>query len=148
MRSTKADIENLAEFRYALRQFLRFSERAARQAHLSPQQHQLLLVVKGTRGRNWVNVGEIAERLQVSHHAAVALVTRAEKLSLVKRSRGRKDRRTVQVSLTTKGEELIAQLSTQHQAELGRLASSLLRQLRSIRSDARGRNSQRNTVPA
>ncbi len=139
MRISKTDIESLAQFRYALRQFLRFSERASRQAGVSPQQHQLLMTVKGMRGRNWANVAEIAERLQVSHHAAVALVTRAQNLKLVKRAQGKEDRRTVQVSLTPKGEALIAQLAELHHQELGRLSHILLKQLQSIGNAARRR---------
>jgi DNA-binding MarR family transcriptional regulator len=139
MRISKADIESLAQFRYALRQFLRFSERASRQAGVSPQQHQLLMTVKGMRGRNWANVAEIAERLQVSHHAAVALVTRAQNLKLVRRAQGKEDRRTVQVSLTPKGEALIAQLAELHHQELGRLSHILLKQLHSIGNAARRR---------
>ena len=139
MRISKTDIESLAQFRYALRQFLRFSERASRQAGVSPQQHQLLMTVKGMRGRNWANVAEIAERLQVSHHAAVALVTRAQNLKLVKRAQGKEDRRTVQVSLTPKGEALIAELAELHHQELGRLSHILLKQLQSIGNAARRR---------
>lgn len=140
MRISKNDIESLAQFRYALRQFLRFSERAARQAGISPQQHQLLMTIKGMHGRTWANVAEIAERLQVSHHAAVALVTRAQNLKLVKRTQGKEDRRTVQVSLTPKGEDLIAQLAELHHQELGRLASILLKQLQNIANAARRRS--------
>jgi DNA-binding MarR family transcriptional regulator len=139
MRISKSDIESLAQFRYALRQFLRFSERASRQAGVSPQQHQLLMTIKGMRGRNWANVAEIAERLQVSHHAAVALVTRAQNLKLVKRAQGKEDRRTVQVSLTPKGEALIAELAELHHQELGRLSHILLKQLQSIGAAARRR---------
>jgi hypothetical protein len=40
-------LRTLAEFRYELRQFLHFSERAAVEAGLQPQQHQLLLQVAG-----------------------------------------------------------------------------------------------------
>lgn len=132
MRVSKNEIETLAQFRYALRQFLRFSERAAREAGISPQQHQLLLTIKGMRNRNWANVAEIAERLQVSHHAAVALVTRAQNLRLVKRVQGKEDRRTVQVSLTPKGEDLIDRLSELHHEELGQLSQILLKQLQGI----------------
>ena len=132
MRVSKTEIETLAQFRYALRQFLRFSERAAREAGVSPQQHQLLLTIKGMHGRTWANVAEIAERLQVSHHAAVALVTRAQNLRLVKRTQGKEDRRTVQVSLTAKGEDLIERLSELHHEELGRLSQILLKQLQAI----------------
>jgi len=140
MRISKSDIETLAQFRYALRQFLRFSERAARQAGITPQQHQLLMTIKGMQGRNWANVAEVAERLQVSHHAAVALVTRAQNLKLVKRTQGKEDRRTVQVSLTAKGEELIAQLAEMNHHELGQLANILLKQLQSIAASARRRS--------
>lgn len=139
MRISKTDIESLAQFRYALRQFLRFSERAARQAGVSPQQHQLLMTIKGMHGRTWANVAEIAERLQVSHHAAVALVTRAQNLKLVKRTQGKEDRRTVQVSLTPKGEDLIAQLAELHHQELGKLAHILLKQLQNISTAAKRR---------
>lgn len=132
MRVSRAQIENLAQFRYALRQFLRFSERAARQAGVSPQQHQLLLTIKGMTGRDWANVAEIAERLQVSHHAAVALVTRAQRLKLVKRQRGTIDRRTVQVSLTPKGDALIDKLTALHAAELGRLRQQLVERLTAL----------------
>lgn len=132
MRVSKSEIETLAQFRYALRQFLRFSERASREAGISPQQHQLLLTIKGMHGRTWANVAEIAERLQVSHHAAVALVTRAQNLRLVKRTQGKEDRRTVQVSLTAKGEDLIERLSELHHEELSRLSQILLKQLQVI----------------
>jgi len=140
MRISKSDIETLAQFRYALRQFLRFSERAARQAGITPQQHQLLMTIKGMQGRNWANVAEVAERLQVSHHAAVALVTRAQNLKLVKRTQGKEDRRTVQVSLTAKGEDLISQLAEMNHHELGQLANILLKQLQSIAASARRRS--------
>ncbi|MGH9534557.1 MAG: MarR family winged helix-turn-helix transcriptional regulator [Terriglobales bacterium] len=132
MRISRAQIEHLAEFRYALRQFLRFSEREARRAGLSPQQHQLLLAIKGMPGRDWAHVIEIAERLQVSHHAAVALVTRAQRQGLVRRQRGAVDRRTVEVRLTPRGEETIARLATLHAAELGRLAELLRQRLAAL----------------
>jgi DNA-binding MarR family transcriptional regulator len=98
------------------------------------------MTIKGMHGRPWANVAEIAERLQVSHHAAVALVTRAQNLKLVKRTQGKEDRRTVQVSLTPKGEELINTLAELHHHELGRLSQILLKQLQSIGAAARKRS--------
>lgn len=132
MRISRAQIETLAEFRYALRQFLRFSEHAARRAGLSPQQHQLLLAIKGMPGRDWAVVTELAERLQMSHHAAVALITRAQRLGLVRRQRGLADRRTVEVRLTPRGEQTIAKLAAQHAAELGRLSRTLRERLEEL----------------
>lgn len=129
MRISRAQFETLSEFRYALRQFLRFSERSARRAGLSPQQHQLLLAIKGMPGRDWAVVTELAERLQMSHHAAVALITRAQRLGLVRRQRGLADRRTVEVRLTSRGEQTISRLAALHAAELGRLSLTLRERL-------------------
>ena len=42
-----SDYQALADFRYQIRRFLRFSEEAAYTADLEPQQHQLLLTIKG-----------------------------------------------------------------------------------------------------
>src|SRR5580658_4553073 len=78
----KAQYETLAEFRYALRQFIHFSEEAAQAAGITPQRHQALLAIKGFPGRDSVTVGELAEQLQIAHHSAVGLVDRlaAQKL--------------------------------------------------------------------
>jgi hypothetical protein len=43
--------QTLAEFRYALRKFLHFSEGRAAEAGLHPQQHQLLLHIAGAPDR-------------------------------------------------------------------------------------------------
>ena len=45
---TKADYEAPTTFRRVLRQFTAFSEQAAPQAGLTPQQHQALLAIKGS----------------------------------------------------------------------------------------------------
>ena len=42
-----ADYQTLAGFRYALREFVRYSEAAAEQAGLTPRQHQALLATEG-----------------------------------------------------------------------------------------------------
>lgn len=44
---SQEEYETLAALRYHLRQFLRFSEDAAKQVGLAPQQHQALLTIKG-----------------------------------------------------------------------------------------------------
>jgi len=43
---TDADYGRLAEFRYGLRRFLHWSEQQARQAGITPTQHQLLLAIR------------------------------------------------------------------------------------------------------
>jgi DNA-binding MarR family transcriptional regulator len=122
---SKADYESLHAFRYAIRRFLRFSEEGARAAGLTPQQHQLLLAVKGQHGRDWATITELAESLQIRHHAAVGLVDRCERASLVARSPDLRDRRQVRVSLTEKGERILAGLSARNLRELHALRLAL-----------------------
>jgi DNA-binding MarR family transcriptional regulator len=126
---TKEDYENLSAFRYALRMFLRFSDRAAEAVGLTPQQHQALLAIQGFPGRNYATVGELAERLQIRSHSAVGLVDRLETQGLVSRDQGQTDRRQVYVMLTGRGEQLLEQLSTAHQEELHRIRPLLERLL-------------------
>jgi DNA-binding MarR family transcriptional regulator len=115
---SKAAFEQLSEFRYEMRRFLRFSERACRSHGITPLYYQLLLHIKGFRGREYATVGELAERLQAHHHGVVALISRCEKRGLVVRRRGREDRREVEVHLSKKGERLLVKLATLHLAEL------------------------------
>lgn len=117
----------LAMFRYRLRKFLRFSERAARSAGLTPLQHQLLLGVAGFTGRGWATISELAEFLQERHNAVVGLVQRAERKRLVRKRPGEPDRRVVRVELLAKGERLLLELSKLHQAEAAKFERGLLR---------------------
>jgi DNA-binding MarR family transcriptional regulator len=115
---TKAQFEALSEFRYQLKRFLHFSETAAKELGLTPLQYLSLLHIQGYPGRNWASVGELAERLQMSHHATVALLTRCEELDLVERRKNENDKRKVDVHLTNKGKEYLQQLAQQHKTEL------------------------------
>lgn len=113
-----ADIQALAEFRYQLRRFLRFSEVLVRKYGITSLQYQMMLQLKGFPGREWANVGELAERLQSHHHGVVSLVSRCEKLALVERRTGRDDARNVEIHLTEKGNELVTYLARLHRDEL------------------------------
>ncbi|MEP6970985.1 MAG: MarR family transcriptional regulator, partial [Betaproteobacteria bacterium] len=114
----KVDFEALAEFRYQLRKYLRFSEKVTRQQDVTPLQYLLLLQIKGYPGRAWASVAELAERLQAQHHGVVALVSRCEALGLVQRVASTTDLRKVEVHLTPQGNTLVAQLVQLHRAEL------------------------------
>ena len=122
---SKTEYEVLSEFRYTLRRFMRFSEAAAVELGLTPQQHQALLAIKGFPGREKVTVGELAERLQIEHHSAVGLADRLEAQNLVRRSTGSKDRRMVYLSLTAHGLSVIDKLTVLHREELLRLIPQL-----------------------
>lgn len=131
-RVTKTEFEALAEFRRALRHFLRFSEEAARGAGLTPQKHQALLAVKGFPERDRISVGELADRLKVRHHSAVGLANRLAEEGLLKRERDREDRRRALLALTKKGEAILQELSAAHRDELRRIAPELAKVLKRI----------------
>jgi DNA-binding MarR family transcriptional regulator len=131
---SKARYEALAEFRHQLRRFQRFSEDAVRAAEIEPQQHQMMLAIKGSPDES-LTIGGIAERLQIQHHSAVELVARAEARGLVRRSRGEADRRQVYVDLTESGEDALRELSSTHHRELVTAAPELIRVLQRIIDD-------------
>jgi len=117
-RLTKHDFEILADFRYQIRKFVRFSEQVSRQHGITPRQYLLLLHVKGYPGRDWATVGELAERLQAKHHGVVALVSRCEKQGFVERRRSSEDRRRIEIHLLENGERVLDELARLHRAEL------------------------------
>jgi DNA-binding MarR family transcriptional regulator len=121
---SQRDYEVLAEFRHLLRRFLAFSEAAARDRGLTPQQHQALLAIKGSR-RSTVTIGDLAERLDIRHHSAVGLVDRLVAHGLVGRQVDDADRRQVIVALTPAAEEVLADLTAAHRRELRQLAPNL-----------------------
>lgn len=122
----KAEFESLATFRYTLRRFLRFSESAARAEGLTPQQHELLLAIKGFPGDAAPSVSDLAQRLQLCTQSMVGLLDRAEALDLVRRMPDDADRRRVRVALTPAGDAKLHRLSLQHRAELRSISTSLL----------------------
>jgi DNA-binding MarR family transcriptional regulator len=132
---SKADYEALAEFRYALRKFLGFSETAASSHGVTPQQYQALLAIEGFPGRNWVTIGELAEQMRVAHHSAVGLVDRMEAMRLVKRTAAREDRRRVRVTLTAKGLKLLEKLYLVHCEELRSTGPQLAKLLQKAASN-------------
>jgi DNA-binding MarR family transcriptional regulator len=119
-------VRQLAWFRYQLRQFLRFSEKAARVCGVTPQQHQLILGIAGYTGRGWANISELAEFLQERHNAVVGLVERAARRGLVRKEQSSRDRRFVRVRVTPRGEDLLRRLTDMHRDELARVKARLL----------------------
>ncbi len=126
------EYRSLAEFRYQIRRFLGFSEEQVRASGMEPQQHQLLLAVKGLPDGVTATIGELAERLQLRHHSTVELVNRLEKLGYVERAASREDRRQVIVHLTHSGASILRKLSIAHHQELEIAGPRLSRALRSI----------------
>lgn len=130
-----ADHRALAAFRYEIRRFLAWSEQTARAAGLEPQQHQLLLAVKGLPEGREPTIGAVAERLCVEHHTAVALVDKLEARDFLKRERSVDDRRKVLLTLRPAGAKKLAELSRKHKAHLTTTGEPLLAALEAILGD-------------
>ena len=123
----------LADFRYALRKFLRFSkDHLAATANLTPEQYEGLLAVKACSGPNGITVGEVSERLQVKHHSAVSLTNKLAALKLVSKHRSSDNRRHVCVKLTAAGNEVLAKAAAAHHRELKARTSEMVKALRGL----------------
>jgi DNA-binding MarR family transcriptional regulator len=131
-RLSLSDYQALAEFRYQIRKFLRFSEQAVRETGLEPGQYQLLLAIKGMPEGVRPRIREVANRLQIQHHSAVELVNRLEAGGYVRRERAEDDRREVLLALTPKGERVLGELALHHHNELRSAVPSLVAALRRL----------------
>jgi len=143
-----SDYRALAEFRYQMRRFVRFSEEAARNAGIEPQHHQLMLAIKGKPdGKEAPRIGYLAERLQIQHHSAVELVDRLVKKGLISRTRGNEDRREVYVQLTARGERILGELTLHMRGELRSAAPALVATLRKLTARAIANDRSRRKRP-
>jgi len=116
------EIIHVAEFRAALRSFLRRSERVARDSGLTPQRHLLLLMIKGAPdGRGRSTVTELSDRLQLAQSTVTELVRRAEEAGLIERERSAADGRVAFLSLTDEGERRLERTHTSLAEERDRL---------------------------
>lgn len=135
---SSGEYQALAEFRYQIRRFLHFSEQAARAAGIEPQQHQLLLALKGLPDGRQATIGDLAERVQLQHHSTVELVNRLVERGFVQRCRDEEDLRRVLVSITSKGEEILRELSFEHRAELLTSGPALAKALNTLLTSYNG----------
>jgi DNA-binding MarR family transcriptional regulator len=115
---TAEEVARVAEFRAALRSFLRTAERNARAAGLTPQRYLLLLMIKGAADHSEQStVTELAERLQLAQSTVTELVRRAEENGLVERERSSSDGRIAHLRVSPEGERRLAQAFTSNESE-------------------------------
>lgn len=130
-------IRTLAEFRFEMRRFLHFSESAALDAGLHPQQHQLLLQVAGAPEATVVTIAYAAERLGLKHNSTVELVDRSEREGYLTRTADPADKRRAILRVTRKGNQILGRLAGDHARELNEMAPRLVQALNSIRRHER-----------
>jgi DNA-binding MarR family transcriptional regulator len=129
-------LKTLADFRFELRRFLHFSECAALEAGLQPQQHQLLLQVAGAVKDTPVTIAYAAKRLGLKHNSAVELVDRSEREGLLARTADAEDKRRAILGVTRKGKQVLDRLAGDHARELNELAPRLTQALKQITLNA------------
>jgi DNA-binding MarR family transcriptional regulator len=131
-----------AEFRYQLRLWMRLSEEAARERGISPQQHQLLLAVRGYPGPTPPLITDVAERLQLRHHSVVGLIDRMELDGLVRREEVGVGRGT-SVLVTDAGLDVLEAISETLRPELRTAAQALIEALTELVRPPRTRTAAR-----
>ena len=123
-------VVEVAEFRAALRRFLRQSEKVARACGLTPQRYLLLLMIKGAPDRSERStVTELAERLQLAQSTVTELVMRAEEIGLVEREASPVDARVAHLRLTAEGERRLRESFTHLATERAQLRDAILAHL-------------------
>jgi DNA-binding MarR family transcriptional regulator len=127
-RFSESDYRDQADFRCALREFLRFAEEQARQEGITPQQYVLLVVTRGHEDYPNVTIGDIAQALQVRQSSASLLVDRSVRRGLLDRREDPVDRRRAIVQLTDQGQQVLDVIMAANRRELGALRDSLFRE--------------------
>ncbi|MBV8631478.1 MAG: winged helix-turn-helix transcriptional regulator [Silvibacterium sp.] len=137
-RLSREDIKRLAEFRFQLRRFLNFSNAAAEEAGLRPQQYQLLQCVSGMPDELEPTIAHVAMRMMLKHNSAVELVNRTIEQGLLKRVPDLIDHRCILLRVTPLGERVLASLAACHMEELDHAGPELIRALRRVLSGKPG----------
>jgi DNA-binding MarR family transcriptional regulator len=120
------EVARVAEFRAALRAFMRKSERNARKSGLTPQRYLLLLMIKGApEGREQSTVTELSDRLQLAQSTVTELVRRAEETGLIEREQSNLDGRVAHLRLTNEGERRLMQAFTTNAEEREELRAAI-----------------------
>jgi DNA-binding MarR family transcriptional regulator len=119
-------LKDLAEFRFQLRRFLSFSEKASEDAGIATQQYQLLQVIAAMPKGQGASISYLAERMILKHNSMVELVDRAGRAGLIRRESDDEDLRRSLVRLTAEGEKILERLVPVHLEELNEHGSEVI----------------------
>lgn len=129
-----AEYKAIGDFRRSLREFLAFSDNAARENGLTSQQHQALLAIRSHDGPNPMSISALADCLLIRNHSAVGLVARLVERGFVEREESREDRRRVILKLLPAGADTLERISQMNIGEYRRTADYLSKVLRRVRA--------------
>jgi len=107
---------------------------------IEPQQHQVLLALKGLPKGIRPTTAALSRQLCLRHHSTVELINRLVDHGAVRRRKGEQDHREVLIELTPHGEELLQRLVVVHREELRVSGPALCESLQAVvRHGSRGR---------
>ena len=118
------DYASAARFRTALREFLRESETASRNAGVTPRQYLLLLQIAASEDGT-ATVTDLVDRLVLTQSTVTELVQRAEQAGLVERRPAPHDARVVHLSLSEQGQRSLDEVFASLKGERLRLQQML-----------------------
>jgi DNA-binding MarR family transcriptional regulator len=124
--------QSLAGFRLALRRFIASAEDISRAAGITQQQYQAMLAIKTWPSQS-MTMGDLANELLLTHHAAVQLINRMTKAGVAYRAPSSTDRRAVELKLTPAGAALVDGLAALHLHELLRQEPNLTQSLQRLK---------------
>jgi DNA-binding MarR family transcriptional regulator len=133
--------QSLAGFRLALRRFLAGAEAISKTAGVTQQQYQAMLAMR-TWPSQAMTMGDLAEQLLLTHHAAVQLINRMTTAGVAVRTPSNTDRRAVLLKLTPAGLALVDHLAALHMGEVLRQEPHLSRSLRRLKRTSPGASAE------
>lgn len=87
-------------------------------------------------GKEKVNMNEIGENICISNSASTVLIDKLIKMGLVERKRSEKDRRLVEVFMTTDGKELLNKIIQRRHKLIGEILNKITLEEREFISKA------------
>jgi DNA-binding MarR family transcriptional regulator len=118
------EVARVARFRTELRRFLLRTEQASREAGLTPQRYDLLLMIEAMSGPSGVRLMELCEPLQLKQTAVTELVKRALDAGLVDSRPAPDDRRGRLLTLTGEGRSRLLRAFKSLEADRAALAAT------------------------
>jgi len=131
---TMPHYRGLSEFRYQIRKFVSFSERAARAAGLEPPQHQLLLSVQGLPPPKRPTIETLSERMCLDGADCESLIASLVERTLVHWTANVGDPRKRLLAITPAGSAVLRTLTELHRDQMLTVGPTFLQALGMILS--------------
>jgi len=116
-----------------MRKFSRFSKELLAGAKLTPEQYEVLLAIKSRARENGLNIRDLSEHLQVRHHSAINLINKLVARKMVMKRQSARDRREVEIKLTTLGNTTLSRLAAIHRREMRARSNEMIDALQRLR---------------